>query len=35
MERGAQQYQDRLDAKRDLVNRLGEKIANYIRSQKI
>jgi hypothetical protein len=35
MERDAQQYQDRLDAKRDLVNRLGEKIANYIRSQKI
>lgn len=35
MESRLQQYQDRLDAKRNTVNRLGERIADYIRSQKI
>ena len=35
MQASLRHYQDKLDAKRNTVNRLGEKIANYIRSQKI
>jgi cell fate (sporulation/competence/biofilm development) regulator YlbF (YheA/YmcA/DUF963 family) len=35
MQRSVQQLQDKLDTKRDTVNRLGEKIEAYIRSQRI
>ena len=35
MESSVNRYNNKLNAKRNTVNRLGERIANYIRSQKI